>query len=67
MTESELLTVAHRQGYTSLDEIERCELDAGGAFFIRGKTPARANSERQHADVMKRLDELSVQLARMKS
>src|SRR5262245_38733387 len=39
MTESELLTVAHRQGFKSLKEIERCVLEPSGTFFIEGKTP----------------------------
>src|SRR6266496_1817391 len=30
LTESELLTVAHRQGFASLDEIRRCVLEPGG-------------------------------------
>src|SRR5262252_8630357 len=39
MTETELLTVAHRQGFKNLKEIESCVLEPGGTFFIEGKTP----------------------------
>src|SRR5215470_9203379 len=37
LTTSELLTVAHRQGFTSLDEVQRCVLEPGGTFFMQPK------------------------------
>ena len=61
LTESELLTVAHRQGFASLREIERCVLEPGGTFFMQGKMPPI--NEQQHAELLARLDELSRQLA----
>ncbi len=61
LTESELLMVAHRQGFASLREIERCVLESGGTFFMQGKTPPLA--ERQHAELLLRFDKLSRQLA----
>jgi uncharacterized membrane protein YcaP (DUF421 family) len=64
LTESELLTVAHRQGFSSLEEIESCVLEPGGGFFSRGKTPPRA--ERQHAELMARLDRLDQRLAELR-
>lgn len=64
LTESELLTVAHRQGFTRLSEIERCVLEPGGTFYIQGRTPPA--TERQHAEIMARLQELSQQLAELK-
>jgi uncharacterized membrane protein YcaP (DUF421 family) len=56
LTESELLTVAHRQGFAKLDEVERCVLEPGGVFFMQGKMPPR--DEQRHAELMTRLDEL---------
>jgi uncharacterized membrane protein YcaP (DUF421 family) len=60
MTESELLAVAHRQGFASLDEIERCVLEPGGTFFIQGKQPRLV--ERQHAELLERFDRLERKL-----
>src|SRR5262249_40567223 len=60
MTESELLAVAHRQGFASLEEIERCVLEPGGSFFIQGKTPML--EERRHAELLARLDHIDQQL-----
>ena len=60
LTESELLAVAHRQGFGSLDEIRHCTLEPGGAFYIEAKEPRP--HERQHAEIMKRFDEIGGQL-----
>jgi uncharacterized membrane protein YcaP (DUF421 family) len=64
LTKSELQTVAHRQGFTRLDEVESCVLEPGGTFFLQGRTPALA--ERQHAEVLARLDDLGRQVAELK-
>ncbi|MCI0390101.1 MAG: DUF421 domain-containing protein [Acidobacteria bacterium] len=64
MTESELLVVAHRQGFKSLDQIERFVLEPGGTFFIQGKTPPLA--ERQHAELLARLEHLDRQIAELR-
>src|SRR6266566_3424053 len=40
LTQPELLTVLHRQGFDSMDDVERCVLEPGGTFFIQRKLPA---------------------------
>jgi uncharacterized membrane protein YcaP (DUF421 family) len=60
LTEAELLTVVHRQGFTSIAEVERCVLEPGGTFFIQGKTPPR--TEQQHAALLAHLEHISRQL-----
>jgi len=60
LTESELLTVAHRQGFGRLDEVESGVLEPGGTFFLKGKLPGAA--ERQHAELLERLDALDKQI-----
>jgi uncharacterized membrane protein YcaP (DUF421 family) len=64
LSESELLVVAHRQGFGSLKEIETCVLEPGGAFYLKAKTPPRA--ELRHDEILARLDDLSRQLAELK-
>ena len=64
LTESELMTVAHRQGFTSLKEIESAVIEPGGTFFLKGKMPAR--DEQQYTDLCQRLDALGQQLAELK-
>jgi uncharacterized membrane protein YcaP (DUF421 family) len=60
ITESDLMVVAHRQGFDDVEEIEKCVLEPGGTFFMQGKKPAV--DERQHAEVMARLGELQAQM-----
>jgi uncharacterized membrane protein YcaP (DUF421 family) len=64
LTESELNVVAHRQGFDNLDDIEEAVLEPGGTFFIKSKTPALG--DRQHAELVARLDDLSRQIAELK-
>ncbi|HEX8922414.1 MAG TPA: YetF domain-containing protein [Pyrinomonadaceae bacterium] len=64
LTESELRTVVHRQGFKSLDEIEKLVLEPGGTFFVEGKQPAHA--DQQHNELLSRLEDLSKQLAELK-
>jgi len=60
MSKSELLAVAHRQGFESLSEIRDCTLEPGGTFFITRKTPT--NDESRHEAIMKKLDQLQREL-----
>jgi uncharacterized membrane protein YcaP (DUF421 family) len=65
ITESELLSAAHKQGFASLEEIDRAILEPGGtiAFFAHRPTP---DIER-HLTVMAKLDEISARLAAIRA
>lgn len=63
LSESELLMVAHRQGFADLKEIETCVLEPGGAFFLQGKTPPQ--EELRYREIIARLDDLSRQIAEL--
>src|SRR5918911_4216992 len=64
LTAAELQTVAHRQGFSRLDDIETCVLEPGGTFFIEGRTPPR--EERHHWELLARIEQLSKQIEEMK-
>ena len=64
LTESELLVVAHRQGFASLDEIEECVLEPGGTFYLKGRAPAI--EELRQTELLARLDDLSRQIEELK-
>jgi uncharacterized membrane protein YcaP (DUF421 family) len=64
LTRSELMTVLHRQGFGKISDVERCVLEPGGVFFIKSKEPP--TSERQHVELMARLDELGREIAALK-
>jgi uncharacterized membrane protein YcaP (DUF421 family) len=60
LTRAELMTVLHRQGFGSMQEVARCVLEPGGTFYVQGKTPPKGEVE--HAEVVRRLDDLSGKL-----
>jgi uncharacterized membrane protein YcaP (DUF421 family) len=64
LTVSELQTVAHRQGFARLEDIETCVLEPGGAFFIEGRTPPR--EETRHHELLERIEQLSRQIEELK-
>ena len=63
LSESELLVVAHRQGFDDFCEIESCVLEPGGAFFFKGRTPPR--DKRNHSELLKLLQEIRDRLAQV--
>jgi uncharacterized membrane protein YcaP (DUF421 family) len=63
LTRIELTTVLHRQGFDSLEEVERCVLEPGGTFYIQRKMPATETVE--HNEVMRALHELNGKLDRL--
>jgi uncharacterized membrane protein YcaP (DUF421 family) len=63
MSRSELQTMAHRQGFKSLEEIETCILEPGGTIFMKRKEPPP--EERRHAELLARIEQLSHQVAEL--
>jgi len=65
ITINELESAAHRQGFASLDEIERAILEPGGSisFFARKPTPETA----RHQEIMDELRKISALLERRSS
>lgn len=41
LSEEDLLTVIHRQGFETFDEVERCVLEPNGAFYVEGRKPSQ--------------------------
>lgn len=60
LTNSDLMTVLHRQGFDSVSEVQRCILEPGGTFYIQRKLPAMDTV--QHDAIMNRLSELSAKI-----
>ena len=64
ITLSELEIAAHRQGFASLEEIDRAVLEPGGTIcFIAKKPPPEAA---RHEELLARLDDLARQLAALR-
>ena len=60
ITMGEFESAAHKQGFGSLDDIERAILEPGGTICFIGKKPT-PESER-HAELLARLDEVAARL-----
>jgi uncharacterized membrane protein YcaP (DUF421 family) len=65
ITLSELESAAHKQGFKTLDEVDRAILEPGGTICFFGKKPT-PETER-HQEVLARLDQISAQLAALRS
>ena len=57
LSRSELMTVFHRQGFDSLEEVERCVLEPGGTFYVQRKLPSTEKVE--HDEVMRAIGDLT--------
>ncbi len=64
ITLAELKAAAHRQGFASLDDVERAVLEPGGTISFIAKTPAP--DESRHRELLKRLDQLMGELTRLR-
>lgn len=64
LTRDELLDVVHRQGFDSLHQVHRCELEPNGTFYVEAVEPSLA--ERQHEELLARLDMLQSEIAALR-
>ena len=62
---SELEAAAHKQGFGSLDEVDRAVLDPGGSISFTAKKPGP--DESRHNELLKKIEELSRQLSTMRT
>ena len=65
MTTEDLDTLAHEQGFDNFQDIEKCILDTNGTFLVTGKDEIK--DEKFKKDVLQKLEELSLQIAELKS
>jgi uncharacterized membrane protein YcaP (DUF421 family) len=65
ITLAELEAAAHRQGFASLEEIERAVLEPGGTIAFIGKRPAPEAA--RHEELVARLDQITRELAALRA
>jgi len=65
ITMADLEAAAHRQGFTSLSEVDRAILEPGGTICFFAKQPIP--EELRHREVMERLERLTKDLAQLRS
>ncbi len=57
LTRQELVAAAHKQGFGSLEEVDRATLDPSGVITFAGKKPAP--DESRHRELLERIDQLT--------
>src|SRR5947207_11059467 len=57
MTVAELEVAAHKQGFTSLDDVDRAVLEPGGVVSFFAKKPTAEST--RHAEILERLDAIT--------
>ncbi len=65
ITLADLEAAAHRQGFSSLSEVDRAILEPGGTVCFFAKQPVP--EELRHREVMERLDRMTQELAQLRS
>jgi uncharacterized membrane protein YcaP (DUF421 family) len=61
LSREELLSVIHRQGFEGFHQVHKCDLEPNGTFYIEAVEPSAL--EKQHAELVARLDALRRQIA----
>jgi len=65
LTELELRSVLHKQGYNDFDEVEKCVLEPNGNFYMEGITAK--SDDAQRAEMMKALMALTREVKEMRA
>jgi uncharacterized membrane protein YcaP (DUF421 family) len=64
ITIAQLEAAARKQGFDTLSEVQQCVLEPGGTISFIGKKPG--TDEARHAELLKRFDALTSELARLR-
>jgi uncharacterized membrane protein YcaP (DUF421 family) len=64
LTREELLDVIHRQGFEDFHQVQRCELEPNGTFYVEAFDPTAA--DKRHVELMARIDGLSREVAALR-
>src|ERR1700756_3285225 len=65
ITLEELAAAARKQGFDTLSDVKQCILEPGGTLTFIAKKPD--TEDYRHAEVLKRFDELTQELARLRN
>ena len=65
LTVEDLTSVLHRQGFNSISQVALCQLEPNGTFYVEADVPTAA--ERQHAELLQKIDALSEEIRKLRS
>jgi uncharacterized membrane protein YcaP (DUF421 family) len=64
LTREELLAVVHKQGFEDFDQVNLCELEPNGTFYMEAYEPSQA--DKRHAELLERLETLGREVAALR-
>ncbi len=64
LTEEELLSAIHRQGFDGIEQIKKCVLEPNGTFYIEGRKPT--DDEGYQQELITRLDQIQQELQQLR-
>ena len=64
ITPHELEIAANKQGFISLDHVQRAEIEPSGAIFFEEREPTP--DEARHAELLDRLERIESELSRLR-
>ncbi len=64
LTEQELLSVIHRQGFRGFKAVKKCVLGPNGSFYVEGRTPSEA--EENYREIVSRLEQVQEELQKIR-
>jgi uncharacterized membrane protein YcaP (DUF421 family) len=65
LSREDLLSVIHKQGFDSIHQIRKCQLEPNGTFYLEGFDPSA--DDKRHSELLGRLDSLSKELAALQT
>jgi uncharacterized membrane protein YcaP (DUF421 family) len=65
LTREELLSVIRKQGFEDFHQVQRCELELNGTFYIEAFQPSIG--DKQHKELVDRLDSLRGEIAALRA
>ncbi|MHB1700555.1 MAG: DUF421 domain-containing protein [Acidobacteriaceae bacterium] len=64
LSEQELLSAVHKQGFDDFTDVAKCVLEPNGTFYIEGRKPS--DDDLQQTAMMKKMDEMAAELKAIK-
>ena len=65
LTEQELLSVLHKQGLDTVEEVRKCVLEPNGTFYVESKTPS--SEDQELAELLDAVRKLTADLAHLRT
>ncbi len=64
LSEQELLSAVHKQGFDDFTDVAKCVLEPNGTFYIEGRKPS--DDDLQQTAMLKKMDEMAAELKAIK-